>query len=74
MTVLTGVLCVRVTDAEFRAFQVICDRAKVSRQEMLRAILVDILVEEGFDGLRRWEPEGRSGSGEDCETCGATTP
>jgi hypothetical protein len=58
MRILTGVICVRVTDREFQAFQAICDKHRVSRQDLLRAVLVDVLVEEGFDALRCEQPPG----------------
>jgi hypothetical protein len=51
-----------------------CLRHKVSYQDLLRAMIVDALVEEGYDALRCEQSEGREGSGETSETCGATTP
>jgi hypothetical protein len=41
---------------------------------MFHSIIIDALVEEGYDALRRREPEGCKGSGEAGEVSGATTP
>ena len=66
-------VCCRLSDEEWNAFQRMCMSHKVTAQVILRAIVIDALAEEE-DALRRREPEGYSGSGEESEDCGATTP
>ena len=68
------IISVRLTQLELLALDAICRHHNLNRHEYLHAIVLDALVEDGFDALRCRESEGRSSSGETSETCGATTP
>jgi hypothetical protein len=72
MMTVTVTLSVRVTRDEYEDLLALCDRNNVSRQDMLRAMIIDALAEEA-DALRCRESQGREGSGETSETCGAAT-
>lgn len=50
--------------AEYDALKALAERNKVPLDEYLRAIVVDVLVEEGFDGLQCRRTKGHSQSGE----------
>jgi hypothetical protein len=71
---MTKTVSCRLTTGEWLAFQQICEKHNVSYQELFHSIIIDALVEEGYDALRCKQQEGREGSGEASETCGATTP
>jgi hypothetical protein len=64
----------RLSNEEWEAYSRMCKRNGVGFSDMLRAIVIDALIEEGYDALRCRESEGRSSSRETSETCGATTP
>jgi hypothetical protein len=67
------VVSVRLTELELMTLDAICKQHNVNRHEYVRSIVIDALIEDGFDALRRREPEGCSSSRETSETCGATT-
>jgi len=71
---MSHVVAVRLTEGEWNAFQTIRDRHNVSAQQLLHAIVVDALVEDGFDALRCEQSEGHSCSGETSESRGTTAP
>lgn len=68
------VISVRLTQIELLALDTICRKNNLNRHEYIHAIVMDALVEDGYDALRCWESERREGSREAIETCGATTP
>lgn len=68
------VLAVRVRESEWNAWQQLCEANGCTTQDMLHAVLVDALADEGLYGLRRRQSEGHSGSGEESEGNGAATP
>ncbi len=70
---MSHVVAVRLSEGEWSAFQELRDRHRVSAQQLLHAIIVDALVDEGYDALRCRQPEGCPDTGESGETCGATT-
>ena len=67
------IVSVRLTELELLFLDAICKKNKVNRHEYVRSIVIDALIEDGYDALRCRESEGRSRSGEASETCGATT-
>ena len=71
---MSHVIAVRLSEGEWSAFQELRDRHNVSAQQLLHAIVIDALVEDGFDALRCRESEGRESAGETGEARGATTP
>jgi len=54
------VMSVRLNEREWVAFMDICRRNRLSRQDFLHAIVVDALIEEGYDALRRKQSKGHS--------------
>jgi hypothetical protein len=68
------VVSVRLTELELLTLDAICDKHGINRHEYVRSIVIDALIEDGYDALRRRESEGCSCSGEGIETRGATTP
>lgn len=67
------VVAVRLSEGEFQAFVAICEKNSLRYQEMMRAIIIDALLEEGYDALRSREQERREGCSESSESCGAAT-
>jgi hypothetical protein len=67
------IVSARLTEVELLFFDAICAKHGVNRHELLRSIVIDALMDEGYDALRCRESEGREASGETSETCGATT-
>jgi hypothetical protein len=67
------VLSVRVTEAEYEAFMVLCMKHNLSRQELLRAMIVDALLDEADDAIRRKQSERHKGSSETGEGCRPAT-
>jgi hypothetical protein len=53
----------RLKDNEWEAFHQLCQRNKIRYHDLLRAIVLDALIEEGFDALRPDEPKGREDGG-----------
>jgi hypothetical protein len=68
------IVSVRLTELELLFLDAICKDNGINRHEYVRSIVIDALVEDGYDALRCRESQGRKGSGETSETCGATTP
>lgn len=68
------IVCCRLSNEEWEAFHRLCEENKINYQSMLHAIVIDVLVEEGYDALRCQQPERCEGGREASETCGATTP
>lgn len=68
------IVSVRLTEVEAMFLDSVCAKHGLNRHEFLRSIVIDALLDEGYDALRCGKPEGRSTSGEASETCGATTP
>ena len=68
---MSHVIAVRLSEGEWSAFQELRDRHNVSAQQLLRAIVVDALVEDGFDALRCREPERCPDDAETSEVRGA---
>jgi hypothetical protein len=71
---MSHVIAVRLSEGEWNAFQELRNRHNVTAQQLLHGIVIDALVEDGFDALRCRESEGRSDDGETSEVGGATTP
>lgn len=65
---MTVTMSVRLTASEFGDFMNLCRKNNVSRQTMLKAIVVDALAEEA-DAVRCEQSEGHSGSAETGEGC-----
>ena len=63
------VLGVRVTQREFMGLMTLCKEWNITRQVLLRAIIIDALEEEGVDGLRRKQQERCEGSGKASKAC-----
>lgn len=57
------VIAVRLTKDEFMAFCGVRGKHNLNVQELLHSIIIDALVDEGYDGLRCREPEGCEGPG-----------
>jgi len=71
---MSHVVTVRLSEGEWSAFQHLRDRHNVSVQQLLHAIVIDALVEDGYDALRCRESEGCEDTGETGEVRGSTTP
>lgn len=67
------IVSVRLTELELVFLDAICTGHGINRHEYIRSIVIDALIEDGYDALRCREQEGRSSGGEAVETCGATT-
>jgi hypothetical protein len=67
------IVSLRLTELELLFLDAICKVHGINRHEYVRSIVIDALVEDGFDALRCREQEGRSSSGETVKACGATT-
>jgi len=67
---MSHVVAVRLSEGEWNAFQQIRDRHNISAQQLLHGIIIDALVEDGFDALRCREPERYPGNGEEGESRG----
>jgi hypothetical protein len=67
-------MTVRVTRGEFEGLMTLCAEWHITRQDLLSAIIIDALEEEGIDALRRKQQKGCSCSGEAIKARGATTP
>jgi hypothetical protein len=68
---MSRMIGVRLTEGEFVAFNGLKTKHGLSSQELLHSIIIDALVDEGYDGLRCGEPEGCEGPGEAGETGGS---
>jgi hypothetical protein len=64
---MTVTLSVRVSRDEYMGLLDLCKKNNVSRQEMLRALIVDALAEES--DVRSRKPKRCSGGGETGEGC-----
>lgn len=71
---MSHVIAVRLSDAEHECFLTLCVKNRVSRQQFLHAVVIDVLVEEGFDALRCRESEGCERTTEESEARGSATP
>lgn len=71
---MSHVIAVRITDGEWAAFQGLMQSNKVTAQQLLRGIIIDALVEEGYDALRCRQSEGRKSAGEASEAGGTAAP
>jgi len=71
---MSHVIAVRLSDGEFNAFVQLRDRHNVTAQQLLHAIVIDALVEDGFDALRCRQSEGCEDTGEASETRGDAAP
>jgi len=67
------IVSVRLTELELLFLDAICTKNNLNRHEYVRSIVIDALIEDGYDALRCRESEGREGSRENRKTCGATT-
>lgn len=61
------IVSVRLTELELLFLDAICKNHGINRHEYIRSIVVDALVEDGFDALRCRESQGRSPSRETSE-------
>ena len=61
------IVSVRLTELELLFLDAICKDHGINRHEYIRGIVVDALVEDGFDALRCRESQGRTGSRETSE-------
>jgi hypothetical protein len=71
---MSRVIAVRLSEGEWQAFIGACAKYNLTKQEFLRAMVIDALVDEGYDGLRCRQSEGREGLGEEGPARGAATP
>jgi hypothetical protein len=71
---MSHVIAVRLSEGEWSAFQQLRDRHNVTAQQLLHAIVIDALVEDGWDALRRRESEGCESAGETSEVGGDSAP
>lgn len=69
---MSRVLTVRISDEEFSAFLHIRAKHMLTTQELLHAVIVDALVDEGYDGIRCRESEGCESARETSEAGGPT--
>lgn len=70
MTVMRPrIVACRMSEGEFNAFVAICEKNDLTYQEMMHAILIDALLDEGYDALRPNEPERCESSTETGEGC-----
>jgi hypothetical protein len=67
------IVSVRLTELELLFLDAICKDHGINRHEYVRAIVIDALIEDGYDALRCRESEGRSSGRKTSEICGATT-
>jgi hypothetical protein len=70
---MSHVISVRLTDDEYSAFCGVQRKNRLTPQQLLHSIIIDALVDEGYDGLRCGEPEGCEGPGEAGQTRGPAT-
>lgn len=70
---MTKTISVRLTLNEYRAWKALCEYHNLISQDLLHSIIVDALVEEGYDALRSSKPKRCEGGAETSEDCGATT-
>ena len=68
---MSKTIACRLSVGEYEAFKVVCERHKLTYQELLHSIIIDALVDEGFDALRCQQQERRKSSPEAGETCGS---
>lgn len=68
------IVSTRLSEEEWNAFDRVRIKYNISVQELLRGIIVDAIVDEGYDGLRRRKPERREDPGEASQVGGITTP
>lgn len=70
---MTKTISVRLTLNEYRAWKALCEYHNLISQDLLHSIIIDALVEEGYDALRSSESSRCEGSPEASSNCGATT-
>jgi hypothetical protein len=66
-------VCCRLSNEEWEAFDDLCQKKRISYNDMFRAIIIDALYDEGYDALRCEQSTGCEDSAEAIETCGAAT-
>jgi hypothetical protein len=71
---MSHVVALRLSESEWIAFQELRDRHNVTAQQLLHGIVIDALVEDGFDALRRRESQGCEDTGETSEARGSAAP
>jgi hypothetical protein len=59
---MSKTVAARLTESEHAAFLDVCRKYNITRQQLFRAMIIDALVDEGYDGLRSEQPEGRESS------------
>jgi len=70
------IISCRLSDSEWAEFCAMCRKHRVTFQDMMRAMVIDAIVEEmrgEIDGLRRKQPQGCEDSAEAGEGCRAAT-
>ena len=68
---MSHVVAVRLSDQEHGALLDTCRKNNVTMQALMRAIVLDALVDEGYDALRCEQSEGCESSAEISEGRGA---
>ncbi len=61
------IISLRLTEVELVFLDAICIKHGINRHEYLRSIVIDALLEDGYDALRCGQQEGRSSSGKNGE-------
>jgi hypothetical protein len=65
---MSRVVSCRISEGEWNAFHLVCERHSVSVGDLFHSIIVDALIDEGFDALRPEQPEGRKNGFETSES------
>lgn len=61
---MSHVVAVRLSDEEWLALQSVQLRDNITMQQLMHAIVIDVLVDEGYDALRCEQSEGCSSARE----------
>jgi hypothetical protein len=70
---MSRVVSCRLSEGEWNAFKCVCENHSLSVGDLFHSIIIDALVDEGFDGLRCRQQEGREGATEESEAGGTAT-
>jgi hypothetical protein len=65
---MSKTVAARLTETEHAAFLDICRKYNITRQQLFRAMIIDALVDEGYDGLRPEQSERCEGGSAPSET------
>ena len=68
---ITKTIACRLSIGEWNAFKGVCEKHNLRVQELLHSIIIDALLDEGYDALRPNEPPRRKDGAEASEGNGA---